>query len=274
MDTLLLAHPSKVIRTTFSRHLSGHYSVVEAADGDTAWQQLVLNQSIGGIITALDLAGQTGMDLLDRVRKNRLSRINKLPFWFVGSAKHIEEVAPTAKAMGITGLLFDNMGKEALLAALAGKPTAAKKGIDADEPILITNLLSEKDLKAKVLKEYAGKPLGLILFHLDSAKALAARLGAPAVDNLIGKLALSLHAKIRPEDLLGLGNLGDFIVVTTNADPGQCSHFKDRLMKELDRLHVQIQGKPQALDIVAGIATSPADAEPGHLLEIARKRLA
>ncbi|MDR0996869.1 MAG: diguanylate cyclase [Zoogloeaceae bacterium] len=272
MDTLLLAHPSKVIRTTFARHLADYCQLVEVPDGDTAWQQLVLNQSINGIITALDLAGQTGMDLLDRVRKNRLARINSLPFWFVGSAKHIEEVAPTAKAMGITGLLFDNMVKEALIAALSGKAAAKNGGID-DEPILITNLLSEKDLKAKVLGDYAGKPVGLILFHLQGAKKLADRLGAPAVDGLIGKLALSLHAKIRPDDLLGLADLGSFIVATPDVGPEQCANFKNRLLKELERLHVQIQGKPQALDITAAIATSPADGESNQLLSVARQRL-
>ena len=53
---LLVVDESRMVRALLGKVLREHYDVREEADGEAAWQVLVLDQSVGALVGLLPLA--------------------------------------------------------------------------------------------------------------------------------------------------------------------------------------------------------------------------
>ena len=76
---VLIVDDSKFVRTTFNRILSASFAVVEATDGDAAWQILQSDASIVMVFTDLDMPKLDGFGLLRLIRGAKGERLRKLP---------------------------------------------------------------------------------------------------------------------------------------------------------------------------------------------------
>jgi diguanylate cyclase (GGDEF)-like protein len=125
MGSILVAHESKVIRAALTRYLADSHSVLEALDGESAWHALVLNHDIIALIAGPDLARLDGMALLSRLRHNKLERLKRIPFYFIGSEIRIAALTEAAKKEGVTDFILNDMGKQEVLSILKRQGEAA-----------------------------------------------------------------------------------------------------------------------------------------------------
>ncbi len=113
---ILVADASKVVRASLAKQLVEHFDVREEASGESAWQTLVLDSAIVGVVSGTSLNKLDGVGLLERVRASKLARLNSLPFFLVVSSSFGESERALARSYGVT----DFVSKDSSSASLGG----------------------------------------------------------------------------------------------------------------------------------------------------------
>ncbi|RPH44868.1 MAG: response regulator [Burkholderiales bacterium] len=78
--SVLVVDDSRFVRASLVRGLTGRFRVQQAESGERAWELLLLDGSIGAILSDLSMPGIDGFELLRRVRGSLLERVRDLPF--------------------------------------------------------------------------------------------------------------------------------------------------------------------------------------------------
>lgn len=79
-QTILIVDDSKVIRLALNKILKNDFIVIQANDGEDAWDKLLENEAVAGIFSDVSMPNLDGFGLLDRVRSSDDSHIAELPF--------------------------------------------------------------------------------------------------------------------------------------------------------------------------------------------------
>lgn len=297
MGKVLLVHPSKVVRATLARHLAGEFDVVEALDGDSAWQTLVLDHDVAAVIAGPDVPRLKGVDLLERLRRSKLKRLKLLPFYFVGSETRLAEVLPEAEKLGPNGSIVNGMDKTAILALLApvrgtaaaarGEQEDARSEQGAGLPLRSgrggagfrdAGLLSPALLAAGVERIFAhpGAQGSVLVFEVDAYAALEAAVGKGVAARITERFALLVRAKLSAGDIIGHYRPGCFVIVTRCHRLDQCAAFADRVARSAAAARIAVHGQPVRLSLSAAAAGRPEDGGLAGtaLLQLALSRLA
>lgn len=113
LQRVLVVDASKLVRASLAKYLKGHFEIVEDADGESAWQTLVLDSSIVAVISGNSLAVLDGVGLVERMRENRLCRLNRMPFFMLVSDSFSEAERQGARLCGVSDFIPKGMaGKE------------------------------------------------------------------------------------------------------------------------------------------------------------------
>lgn len=117
---ILVADASKVVRASLAKQLGGGFEVREETSGESAWQTLVLDSAIVGVVSGLGLAKLDAFGLLERLRASKLSRLNSLPFFLVVSASFSEADRQQAIERGVTDFVVkgSNVSVDVVVSAL------------------------------------------------------------------------------------------------------------------------------------------------------------
>jgi CheY-like chemotaxis protein len=78
--TLLIVDDSRLMRHALRKILKDDFNLVEAADGEEAWEMLRAEPTIQAIFSDLSMPNLDGYGLLERVRNSGEARISCLPF--------------------------------------------------------------------------------------------------------------------------------------------------------------------------------------------------
>jgi uncharacterized protein (TIGR02266 family) len=117
------------------------------------------------------------------------------------------------------------------------------------------------DLRAAIT---TGQPLALILADVDHLRRVNDRLGRPAGDELLRKLAGILRATVREQDLVARLGEDEFAVLLPRAGRGDARQIAARLRSTVERFRffaAQEDEKPVGVTLSLGAASYPADAE-------------
>ena len=103
LPRILIVDESRIVRAMLIKHIREHYDFREEANGEAAWQVLVLDQSIQLVICSLSLPVLDGDGLLVRVRSSRLARLSQMPMLMISGDN--DEVLERAKAHGASDFI-------------------------------------------------------------------------------------------------------------------------------------------------------------------------
>lgn len=107
---VLIVDGSRVIRASLSRSLKDHFEVREETSGESAWQTLVLDSSIVAVISGLHLPKLDGFGLVEKLRTNKLRRLNSMPFYLIASDAMNEGERQQARVRGVTDFVPKGLG--------------------------------------------------------------------------------------------------------------------------------------------------------------------
>ncbi len=83
---MLVVDDSRFVRASLVRALSSRFRVQQADSGERAWELLLLDGSIGTVLSDLSMPGMDGFELLRRVRGSVLPRVRTVPFAVLSGA--------------------------------------------------------------------------------------------------------------------------------------------------------------------------------------------
>jgi DNA-binding NarL/FixJ family response regulator len=84
--SLLVVDDSRFVRASLVRGLAPRFPLQQADSGERAWELLLLDDSIGAVLSDLSMPGMDGFALLQRVRGSMLDRVRDLPFVVLSGA--------------------------------------------------------------------------------------------------------------------------------------------------------------------------------------------
>lgn len=285
MARILIVDDSRLVRASLVRNLQGSYDIREEADGEAAWQTLVLDHSIQAVISDLQMPKLDGYQLLEKVRSSKLRRLQELPFILV-SGEETEEERQKAKALGVSDFISKGSGASEILTRLDHllALSKARQNLEDGKEQMVqdptTGLFTRKyvELQGAQAMAHASRhesEVSMMVLGFDGYKDVCAKLG-PVVAERVGiHFAKLLAAKIRREDSLGHFGEGQFAVVSPGTSPALCASFANRVREAVEVAHVAAHGQRVVLTVSIGVASAPQDnvVSASALLELAGQRM-
>ena len=106
---ILVVDDSRLVRMALARNLKGTFDVREEGDGEAAWQQLLLDNTIRAVISDLQMPKLDGAGLLQRVRASKQRRLQEMPF-IVVSGEETEEERERVRQLGASDFVTKGAG--------------------------------------------------------------------------------------------------------------------------------------------------------------------
>lgn len=282
---VLIVDDSRMVRATIIKRIREHYDFREEADGEAAWQALVLDHSIQLVISDLSMPVLDGYGLLTRIRASRLARIREIPVLMI-SGEEGEEALQRAKALGVSDFITKGSGAAELLARidsllkLSRTQTQLKENREQQVQDAESGLFTRKyiELQAAQAMSHAmrhNSQVSAIVIGIDGFSALQQAHGNEVVQQLQLRFSKLLANKIRKEDSLGHFAGSQFAVVSPGTSCPGCEAFADRLRQAIEAANISLHGQRLLLTVSVGVANTPDDrvTSAGALLELAGRRL-
>lgn len=291
---ILVVDGSRVVRATLAKHLKNDFEIREEANGESAWQTLVLDSTIAAVISSVHAPKLEARDLLERLRASSLRRLNGLPFLLIASDREQAAGQDTGTTPGIAGFITKTMQKAEIIARLraALEPRAALKCQGLPEvrgeelaalvvPAVHTpTLMSRDEIErriAQALSAAAPQTCGVsaLMFGIVNYDALIDRFGEEVADDIGSRFAHLLLNKIGPHDCIARYSGERLVIVSRGVELDQCAHFAKRVCQSLESGHITIRGQLVKLNATAGAATSSEQSITSgtELLALASQRL-
>ncbi len=282
---VLVVDDSRVVRISLINHLKGTYSVREEADGEAAWQTLVLDHSIRAVISDLQMPKLNGYELLERLRTSKLRRLQNMPFILV-SGEETEEERAKACALGVSDFVTKGVGSAEILRRLNNllALSDAQENVEAAREQQVqdpeSGLFSRKFLEVQIAQALAhsarhGVETSVMVLGFDGFANLCERFGAPVAEQVAGRFAKMLAGKIRQEDSIGHFGAGQYAIIAPGTAASYCATFGERVREAIELARLTVQGETVALTVSIGLASIPADqvASALALLDVAGERM-
>jgi len=244
---ILIADESRIVRAAMAQKVRDRFDVREAADGEAAWQAMLLDASIRAVITGLTLTKVDCLELIARARASKVRRIRELPLVVVCGADELLE-RERASAAGASEFVTSDIDAAELNSrldvvvrlatpreALAESQAAAEpaRNVDPDTNLLV---LGHFDRQVEKLVSYSRRNvtdvaiIGIVV-DLTSAQAQS---WSGETEQRLRLLGRSLAAAIRLEDLATRADGNEFCIATQSDGVASVLRFAARLRKILE----------------------------------------
>lgn len=285
MARVLVVDDSRLVRMALVRNLKDHFEICEEGDGEAAWQQLILDNSIRAVISDLQMPKLDGLGLLQRVRSSKQRRLLDMPF-IVVSGEETEEERERARSLGASDFVTKGAGSAEILTRLTNllALSAARENLEAGRESMVrdpnSGLFSRKYLEHQAIQALShatrtGVELCIMVLGFDSFDTVRERLGPELAERVGTRFATMLAGKVRQEDSLGHYGPGQYAIVAPGTSPLLFAKFAERVREAVEVAKVPVQGQPVSLTVSVGVASAPADSVPSavDLLELAVERM-
>lgn len=287
---VLVVDDSRVIRVAARKILKEEFEVLEAGDGEAAWDALQQNPGIALIISDLSMPYLDGMGLLKRIREAEDKRLANLPVIIVTGAEDDEDAKSSAFAAGASDFLSKPFDSVQLLAhtrshiKLATTETRLEQtetAIESEPTVdLLTGLLNQRSFTDRGHQELAyairhRSELGLVFIDVDAFDEAFIKYGKPAGEAILKIFTKIIKDSIRAEDTAGRVGLARFGLVLPSANAVGARKLAVRICTQIASRTFKIGNDTLKLTASAGVITPTIRRETRfeELLEQAQRLL-
>ncbi len=284
LPRVLIVDESRMVRAMIIRHIRDLYDFREEADGEAAWQVLVLDHSIELVICSLSLPVLDGDSLLVRVRSSRLVRLCQMPMLMIAGDN--DEAIERAKSHGASDFISRSTGGAELLARidsllkLAQAQNQLKENIEQHVQNPETGIFTRKYIELQAVQAMShamrhNSEVSAIVMGFDNVGTLREEHGVDVLKQLQQRFISMLSNKIRKEDSLGHYIGSQLVVISPGTSFAACESFGNRLREAIRVANISVHGQRLNLSVSIGVSNTPADgvSSAGALIELAGSRL-
>ncbi|WP_139063956.1 response regulator [Thiorhodospira sibirica] len=117
--SILIVDDSRVMRQALKKALKSHYNVLEAADGEQAWEMLCQHPQIQGLFTDLSMPKLDGYGLIARIRASQEAHLAGLPVIVITGKENEGDALTEVRAQGADDVLLKPFEDARILALAA-----------------------------------------------------------------------------------------------------------------------------------------------------------
>ncbi len=270
--TILVVDDSRLMRVAARKILKNDFDIVEAEDGDVAWDALQSNQDIELVMSDLSMPNLDGLGLLKAIRESSDARINGLPVIIVTGAEDDDGSKNNALTAGASDFItkpFESVQllaraksqveqkrtRQALHESETSKQTlAAQSNVDP-----LTGLSNQQSYRNSIEESlsYAIRhrtEIAILLLQVDKFKVLFLRHGKHIAEDILSRIARLLTERRRREDTVARFGLDTFGILLPSANLVGAKSVARQLQQVIKQQDFNIGG--QALDVTVTLAVS------------------
>lgn len=277
---ILVVDGSRVIRATLAKHLKGNFEVLEEANGESAWQTLMLDATIDLIVSGIHTPKLEAYDLLARLKASSMRRLREIPFVLIVSDLNHPADLEFDRSRGVTGFITKSMSKPEIVGCLNGWLEPAQPQVAGQGSLpKLERLLGADRFCAEIAKfsplEINTESLCVLVFGIDKRDALIGRFGEGVGEIIRERIAGLLSAKVEANDVIGCQGGERLAILSRGVDQKHGVRFAKRVCKSLAAGQITIHGQKVKLTASVGVASSSDDAvtSGAELLMLAGQRL-
>ena len=275
----LVADGSRVIRKAISKILSSEFDLVEAGDGEAAWEQLLKDSSIQVLVSDIEMPRLDGYSLICRIRAADAERVRGVPIIVITGADD-ELTRERAFACGATDFIIKPIDGVQLLARtrahakldqtarkLEETSTALEEQTAVDP---LTQLHSRRYFIQRGVQDLAyakrhQSDLSIVRIDIDNFRPIYKKYGDQVSDQILVWLAKILVASSRTEDTVARISGGEFAVIAPSSGRMEAAVLCERIRTAVAAEPFKGDGVSVPLTVSLGLATLGRD--PGETAE-------
>ncbi|MFN9573708.1 MAG: response regulator [Betaproteobacteria bacterium] len=284
---ILIADDSRIVRAAITQHIRDRFDIREVADGEAAWQAILLDASIRVVLTDITMPKVDGFDLLARVRSSKVQRIRELPMIVMSGADEAAERERASK-LGATDFISKSADAPEVVSRLdvLVRLTSTREQLAETQATLESARTVDPDtelLSLAFFDKQIGKLVSYARRNLTDVALICVRveLSVPGTASWEGELeqriklvGRALAASIRLEDLGTRSDRTEFVVATQSNGLAGVLQFAARLRKVLE--NVEAAGPGVEVWTCIGVVTLSEELRRSaeELRAVAQKRAA
>ena len=266
---LLIVDDSKVIRVTARKILRDHFEIIEAVDGENAWEVLNADEPVSLVVSDLTMPKLDGFGLLKRIRNSQLPHVRGLPVIIITGANDTEATMAQARQDGATDFIgkpFDavhllartqaHANSHAVTNTLMKENTALEERSTTDP---LTGLANEAAFMERGYQQlsYAirhNESLSVFRMEIDHYGAIHQRYGKSFSESIIRTLTNILSTSIRQEDTLARIGPARFALLLPAMDKAGIHNLAERIKNSVNSRVFRSGNDKAAVTISIGVA--------------------
>jgi two-component system cell cycle response regulator len=267
---LLIVDDSKVIRVTARKILREHFEIIEAVDGENAWDVLNRDHAISLVVSDLTMPKLDGFGLLKRIRGSLLPHLRELPVIIITGANDTEATMNEARQAGATDFIgkpFDAVHLLARTQAHANSHavtnTLIKKNAALEERSTVDALTGCANEAAFMERSYQqlsyairhNQSLALFRIEIDRYDAIYRQYGKSFSESIILTLAKLLGAAIRQEDTVARIGTARFAMLMAGLDKAGIHNLAERISSGIGSRLFKSGNDQAAVTVSIGVAS-------------------
>ena len=258
---VLIVDDSRVIRRAATKILEKEFDVVEAEDGEDAWEEIQKNKSISVVFTDLGMPNLDGYGLLKKIRDSDDPAIGNLPVIIITGAEESEGAKEEVLSLGATDFIskpFDSVS----LKSRASSHINYRNEVQSLEKRAATDKLTglateavfnEHGEKVLAYAERHGANLTLVHLELNKFAKLFVKYGKHVSEQILVKVTSIIQEVLRKEDVAGRIGVSKFGILLMEADNEGATQVVTRICQRLKNMKMKLGQDVVQLSFNAGI---------------------
>lgn len=264
---ILVVDDSKVVRRAFTRILADEYDLVEAVNGEAAWEILQKDADICAVFSDINMPILDGHGLLARIRKSEDEEIKGLPVVLVTAAADGVDTTKQALSAGATDYVLKPFDSVFL-------HSKAKAHVKPRDKVLGDNRVATLDpltrLANKTYFQVRGaqamsaanrhkSELTLLEVSIDKFVELSGQIDSKFMKGIIRKLGSYLLSEVRHEDTVARIDKDRFAILLNEASLGGARELAERLRQRVRQKAIRHDGQAFNITVSIGISALPPE---------------
>jgi len=281
---VLIVDDSKVIRRAATKILENEFDIVEAEDGEYAWDEIKSNKNISVVFSDLGMPNMDGYELLEKIRNSDDPMIANMPVIIITGAEESEGAREEVFEQGATDFIskpFDSLSLKSRASAHINyrnevKSLEKRAGIDK-----LTGLSTEVAFKqqgeqalAYAIRHCAD--ITVVRFDIDGFAELFVKHGKEIAEQILTKVASFISDAMRTEDTAARLGVARFALLLPSADIEGAAVVVNRICQRVAKLKLKLGDEVFHIRFSTGTTTPELDDENisfNDLLEQAEQSL-
>jgi diguanylate cyclase (GGDEF)-like protein len=295
LTRIMIVDDSRLMRKSVLKILKGLYDVVEAENGQDAWDKLLQDQNIKVVLCDLSMPVMDGFGYLEKVQSSDDPRINSTPVIIVTGSEDTDDLRDKVLEQGASDFVSKPFNSAQLKARLdthiklaTTTKTLHKKETELEEqatvdPVTGLGTRAYYEMVSDQMISYAKRNqqcLIAIQLQIDGFQQLFIKIGKNDAYVLLKKIGELLSNSARKEDSLSRISLNGFAALLFSSDVEGVIKMADRLRLAVSTLRIKHKDNIYSVTASVGVAIISVDQdstvsailrESGKFMESARK---
>ena len=261
---VLIVDDSRVIRRAALKILQKDFDVIEAEDGEDAWEQLQQNKNISVVFTDLGMPNMDGYQLLENIRSSEDDALSHMPVIIITGAEESEGAREEVFEQGATDFIskpFDSVSLKSRAATHINyrkELQSLEKRVATDK---LTGLLTDASFKqqGEQALAYAVRhctDLTLVRFDIDRFAEFFVKHGKDIAEQILAKVASIIREGMRKEDIASRLGVSRFALLLPSSDAQGATQVVSRICQRVAKLKLKIGSDVFHIQFSTGM-TSP-----------------